>query len=101
MKNMIEITELADELVEERILALLAPGVVLSVNEIAAALVHVADAGRIRRGLIDLRRQNAVSLQAQRRGLWYMGYARHDGVGRERTREEIPQPFRELLSRPW
>ena len=101
MKTFLELPELTDELIEERILELLAPGIVLSLNEIAAAFVGIADAGRVRQVLIDLQRQDAVSLQAQRRGLWYKGYTRQDGVRREQVREEIPQPFRELLSRPW
>lgn len=95
-----DISMLADESVEQQILQLLASGTVLSLSEITVSLVGMKDLDRVRQVLNELRQQKLVTMRARRQGMWYMGYTLgQDSARHESEREEIPQPFREFLSR--
>lgn len=95
-----DVSVLTDEYVEQQILQLLAPGKVLSLNEITLSLIGTKDLDRVRQILHELRQQKLVTVRGCRQGMWYMGYTLgQDSAHRQVKTDEIPQPFREFLSR--
>ncbi len=96
---MYNIATTPDAIVSQRILDLFAQDKVFSFNEILSALANVADADQVRSVLANLQRRRVVMLRPHRRGVWFMGYAAGDMThGWQPDPEEIPQPFRALLS---
>jgi hypothetical protein len=89
--------ELGDQLVEERLLQVLAWNNVLPYVELKTRAIASVDDCTFRRVINGLIARGLVQRQVARRGLWYLGYAKApaDHVA---SLDDVPAPFRKLLS---
>jgi hypothetical protein len=89
--------ELCDELVERRLLQALSCNSVLPYSALKARAAS-ADDRSFRRVVDDLIARGLVQRKADRKGLWYLGYAIAQPAERRASVDEAPAPFRKLLS---
>jgi hypothetical protein len=90
--------ELCDELIEERLLQTLAWSNVLPYAELKMRVAAAADDSMFRRELDQLLARGLVRRKAAREILWYLGYARSQPADRLAGLDDVPAPYRSLLS---
>lgn len=87
------------ELIERRILALLAAGDVLPTSGLRAAHGGFLDDRTAHELLERLVAEGLIVRRPHRRGLWYIGYALAEPApGAQPPAESIPAPFRRLFA---
>jgi hypothetical protein len=87
-----------DELIEERLLQALAWNNVLPYAELKTRAAAGADDRTFRRVLKELIARGLVQRKAARRGLWYLGYTKAQPADQGASLDDVPAPFRKLLS---
>jgi predicted transcriptional regulator len=94
--------EIADELIEERLMLALSRNDVLSYQELKTCVAGAADDCTVRRALNELIACGLVTRKADRRALWYFGYAKIPAAEQPTTLDDVPEPFAKLLRQlPW
>jgi hypothetical protein len=90
--------ELYDELIEERLLQVLSHNDVLPYADLKTRAAALADDRAFRRVLNELIARGLVRRKADRKGLWYHGFAMVQPADYAASLDEVPAPFRKLLS---
>ena len=86
------------ELIEGRVLHVLSGNRVLPYAELRARAAIGIDDRVFRRVIDTLIAHGLVQRKADRKGLWYLGYAMAQPVNHQASLDEVPAPFRKLLS---
>jgi hypothetical protein len=89
---------LCDELIEERLLQTLAWGTVLPYAELKIRVAAGADDRAFRRELDQLLARGLVRRKPAHEILWYLGYARAEPGDQLAGLDDMPGPYRSLLS---
>ena len=87
-----------DELIERRLLQVLSWDSVLPYADLKMHAAAAADDRAFQRVFNELIASGLVRRKAARKGLWYLGYAIAQPVGYQASLDEVPAPFRKLLS---
>jgi hypothetical protein len=90
--------ELCDELIEERLLQTLAWSNVLPYAELKMRVAAGVDDRAFRRELGQLLARGLVRRKPAREILWYLGYAKAQPADQLAGLDELPAPYRSLLS---
>ncbi|HEU5101791.1 MAG TPA: hypothetical protein VFU22_22375 [Roseiflexaceae bacterium] len=90
--------ERCDELIERRLLQVLSWNSVLPYAELKTRAAAAEDDRAFRRVIDDLIARGLVRRKADRKGLWYFGYAVAQPADHRASLDEVPAPFRNLLS---
>ena len=87
-----------DELIERRLLQVLSGNRVLPYANLKAHVAAGIDDHAFRRVIDELIARGLVRRKADRKGLWYLGYAMAQPADHRASLDEVPAPFRKLLS---
>ena len=90
--------ESCDEVIERRLLQVLSWNSVLSYIDLKTRVAAADDDRAFRRVIDDLIARGLVRRKADRKGLWYLGYAVARPANHRASLDEVPAPFRNLLS---
>jgi hypothetical protein len=90
--------ESCDELIERRLLQVLSWNSVLSYVDLKTRAAAADDDRAFRRVIDDLIARGLVRRKADRKGLWYLGYTVAQPADYRASLDEVPAPFRNLLS---
>jgi hypothetical protein len=84
-------------LIEQRLLQVLPSNRVLPYADLKTRAA-IADDRAFRRVVNELLARNLMRRKADHKGLWYVGYAMGQPLDQRVSLDEVPAPFRELLS---
>ena len=90
--------EFCDELIEQRLLQVLSWDSVLPYAVLKTRAAAAADDCAFRRVIDELIARGLVRRKADRKGLWYFGYSKAQPADYTASLDEVPAPFRKLLS---
>ena len=90
--------EYCDERIEQRLLQVLAWNSVLPYADLKMRVASAAADCSFRRVIDELIARGLVRRQADRKGLWYLGYTIAPPADHRASLDEVPAPFRRLLS---
>jgi hypothetical protein len=90
--------EFCDEVIERRVLQALSCKSVLSYVDLKTRAAAADDDRAFRRVIDDLLARGLVRRKADRKGLWYLGYTVAQPADHRASLDEVPAPFRGLLS---
>jgi hypothetical protein len=90
--------ESCDELIERRLLQVLSWNSVLPYANLKTRVAIGVDDRAFRRVIDELIARGLVRRKADRKGLWYLGYAMAQPADHRASLDEVPAPFRKLLS---
>jgi hypothetical protein len=90
--------EFCDELIEQRLLQALSWNSVLPYADLKTRVAAAAADCAFRRVIDELIARGLVRRKADRKGLWYLGYAVAQPEDHRASLDEVPAPFRKLLS---
>jgi hypothetical protein len=91
------INEIYDELIEERLMQVLSRDGVLPYQELKTRAAASTDDRAVRRVLQAMIERGLVKQQADRKAMWYLGYAQAQSADRESCLDDVPAPFAQLL----
>jgi hypothetical protein len=86
------------ELIERRLLQVLSWNSVLPYADLKAHTAATADDHTFQRVINELIARGQVRRKADRKGLWYLGYAMAQPAEHRASLDEVPAPFWKLLS---
>ena len=90
--------EFCDELIERRLLQVLSWNSVLPYADLKTRAAAANDDRAFRRVIDDLIARGLVRRKADRKGLWYLGYTVAQPADHRASLDDVPAPFRNLLS---
>jgi len=89
---------IVDEMLERRLLRLLAQHPVLPYDTLRRRLAPIADARTVRQALDGLVDRGLISKRVQRRPLWFVGYTRQPSADEHLTLPDLPAAVEAWLS---
>jgi hypothetical protein len=89
--------EIDDELIERRLMVELSQNDVLPYQELKTRAAANAYDHTVRRVLREMIEQGLVQLKPDRKGVWYLGYARSQSADKRSNLDDVPAPFANLL----
>jgi hypothetical protein len=90
--------ESCSEIIERRLLQVLSESSVLPYAELKTRAAAADDDCAVRRVIDDLIARKLVRRMADRKGLWYLGYTMAQPADHRASLDDVPAPFRRLLS---